>query len=659
MKSAPLHKNESQRIEALNKLQLLDTDSELDFDDIVSLASKICDVPISLISLVDSDRQWFKARYGLSAQQTQRDVAFCAHAILQDEFFFIPDSREDERFYDNPLVIGDPKVIFYAGAVIKEPVSQLPIGTLCLIDSKPRTLSSQQKESLAQLRNQVQKLLELKTQIARNKQYVLELHEQALRSEHILDNALLGSWDWNLKTNQVRFDRRWSEMLGLKPEETRQELSTWDNRVHPDDKAKAYLDIQNYLEGKTPIYENIHRARHENGEWVWILDRGKVYERDEAGRPLKFSGVHLNITKYKEQEFLSQEIQKMGNIGGWELDVKTLLTNWTEQTYKIHALSPSIPSNKIMAIQYYAPHERDRISQLVSDCMKGQSYRDVFEFIDALGVKKWVEAAGEPIFSSNGEVVRLRGTFQDVTVKVESQKIIEKNQMIATQMAKMRSLGEMSAGIAHEINNPLAVISGTAEILRNKYKESDKLIDRVSKSVNRIQNIVNGLKKFSRSEPTSNKSLVSLKEITEDILNIIGIRAKHEHVLLSSNLNTEGFIYCNSTEIEQVVINIINNAIDSVSGSPDPWVKIELFEIGEDVVMQVVDSGLGINKEIVHKLFDPFFTTKPVDKGMGLGLSISKGIVDGHGGSIFVNTSLSNTCFEIRFKKPQESSCVS
>lgn len=165
MKKASSHPHEQQRLKALENLKLLDTLPESDFDDITLIASQICDAPIALISLVDESRQWFKSKVGLQANETPRDWAFCSHAILQREVFVVPDARQDDRFIDNPLVSGDPHVIFYAGAPLLSP-DGFAIGTLCVIDHQPRTLKPEQLLALKALSNQVGRLLQLKTQVA-------------------------------------------------------------------------------------------------------------------------------------------------------------------------------------------------------------------------------------------------------------------------------------------------------------------------------------------------------------------------------------------------------------------------------------------------------------------------------------------------------------
>ncbi|MGB0467167.1 MAG: GAF domain-containing sensor histidine kinase [Pontibacterium sp.] len=164
MKSAVFPENEVERIRKLDELGILDTLEEQAYDDLTTLAAQICDTPIALVSLVDRDRQWFKSHYGLDARETPREVAFCSHAILQDDVFVIEDSGQDERFFDNPLVTGAPYVKFYAGVPLVMS-DNLKLGTLCVIANEARTLSASQQQSLKALARQVVSQLELRLKI--------------------------------------------------------------------------------------------------------------------------------------------------------------------------------------------------------------------------------------------------------------------------------------------------------------------------------------------------------------------------------------------------------------------------------------------------------------------------------------------------------------
>jgi two-component system, NtrC family, sensor kinase len=163
---APLHPRETDRLAVLRSYNVLDTLPEAAFDDIAFLASVICQTPIALVSLVDRSRQWFKARVGTDIEETSREVAFCAHAILQpDEMLVVPDTHDDPRFATNPLVTDAPGVRFYAGVPLNSPQG-LPLGTLCTFDSVPRRLTAEQARALAALSREVMVHLELRRTIA-------------------------------------------------------------------------------------------------------------------------------------------------------------------------------------------------------------------------------------------------------------------------------------------------------------------------------------------------------------------------------------------------------------------------------------------------------------------------------------------------------------
>ncbi len=152
---------EQQRINALHQLEMLDTEPEPEFDELVRLAAAICGVPISALSLVDEDRQWFKASEGLTVKSTPREWAFCDHTIRQSDLLLVEDAQADPRFVDNPLVTGDTKIRFYAGVPITD-TAGLPVGALCVIDQRPRTLNQQQREALRVLASQVNARIDLR-----------------------------------------------------------------------------------------------------------------------------------------------------------------------------------------------------------------------------------------------------------------------------------------------------------------------------------------------------------------------------------------------------------------------------------------------------------------------------------------------------------------
>jgi signal transduction histidine kinase len=225
MQKPSFHKEELERINSLRSYLVLDSESDKEIDCLTELASEICETPISLVSLVDSDRQWFKSKVGLQASETSRDIAFCAHAIVQsEEMFIIEDATKDERFFDNPLVVNAPLVIFYAGVVLKSDTNY-PLGTLCVIDNQPRKLNDKQIRALKTIARQIMNLLnykkvlrlgeDLRFQLAQKNQ---ELESFASIAAHDLKSPLINIMSVaNLfsKTYQIQLDSKGIHMLDL------------------------------------------------------------------------------------------------------------------------------------------------------------------------------------------------------------------------------------------------------------------------------------------------------------------------------------------------------------------------------------------------------------------------------------------------------------
>lgn len=180
--SVPQPENEAARLAVLRQFEVLDTDPEESLDDLARLAAYICHTPIAIITLVDAHRQWFKSRLGLSLSETSRDISFCAHAIMQPGPLVVRDALDDERFRDNPLVMSDPYIRFYAGSPLTS-IEGFNLGTLCVIDRTPREITPEQMACLRMLSHQVMTQLELRRMVGQLTRSLNEERRRAANAE--------------------------------------------------------------------------------------------------------------------------------------------------------------------------------------------------------------------------------------------------------------------------------------------------------------------------------------------------------------------------------------------------------------------------------------------------------------------------------------------
>lgn len=232
----------------------------------------------------------------------------------------------------------------------------------------------------------------------------------------------------------------------------------------------------------------------------------------------------------------------------------------------------------------------------------------------------------------------------------------EEAQRVAS--SRLVALGEMSAGIAHEINNPLSVILMSSQQLKNLiedpklgvelHEKLSKIADRLLKTTDRITKIIDALRTFSRDGSKDAPQPAKIKNLINDALELSSTRIKNKIDLKVNVNNPEETVMCRSVEISQVVMNLVNNSYDAIEALPAPWIEVSTYNKNGFLEISVTDSGSGIPPAIRAKIMEPFFTTKPVGKGTGIGLSISSGIMLTHGGSLAIDESCPNTRFIMR-----------
>ncbi len=298
-----MRRSDIKRVKTINSYHILDSPSEKEYDDIAKLAASICGTPIALVTLLDYERQFFKAKVGIDIDETPIEHAFCTHAVeASDEIFIIEDAREDDRFKNNPYVTSDPHVVFYAGVPLVAP-NGAGMATLCVIDDTPKKLSETQKEALQALANQVMQLFELRkthNELSENKKI---LKKENQRLNNIISVTNVGTWEWHIETSEVFVNHRWADMIGFSIEELAPiNLKTWYMILHPEDVGLYEQNMQACFDKKQEFFDIECRIYHKNGQVVWIHNRGQVTEWSDDGKPLIVSGSHEDITEKKEIE---------------------------------------------------------------------------------------------------------------------------------------------------------------------------------------------------------------------------------------------------------------------------------------------------------------------------------------------------------------------
>lgn len=370
------------------------------------------------------------------------------------------------------------------------------------------------------------------------------------------------------------------------------------------------------------------RTERERFELAVQGSNAGLWDWDPRGDTLYFSKLWKEMLGYKEDEIENTYL-------GWE--------------NLIH------PDDK--------PHALELLNSYIDG--KIDEYRLEHRLKCKDGSYRWILSKGAAIRDSEGKAVRFTGWHIDIhqlrsTIEElkRKEKIIQEQQVKIISSAKMSSLGEMAGGIAHEINNPLAIIGLSANQISEALAKqpadlsfAKETADKIAQTVRRIGKIVKGLRSFSRSGEKDPFSPSNLAQIIDDTLELCRERFSSGGIELKVNCLQNVVIPCRAVQISQVFLNLLNNSFDEISQERSPWIQIEVKSEGEFVEIRFTDSGKGIPSNVADKMMAPFFTTKEVGSGTGLGLSISKGIVEDHGGSIEYVPESHNTQFLIRLPK--------
>jgi PAS domain S-box-containing protein len=461
------------------------------------------------------------------------------------------------------------------------------------------------------------------------------------RMQLALEGADLGTWDWNNKTGAVTFNERWAWMLSYRLDEIEPQFSSWERLAHPDGLPGVREVLNAHLEGKTPFYEAEYRLKHKSGEWVWVLDRGKVIERDAKGEPVRTCGTHQDITARKQaaanlrqSEEKYQMVFDKAPLGIMHYDQKGTIMTCNDKFAEIIGA----PKEKFIGFNMIRQLRDGKMREVVNASLQGKVAHYEGDYLSVTAGKITpVRAIFQPIFSPDGIFSGGVTIFEDVTERKQA----EQERL---RLDKLESLGVLAGGIAHDFNNILMIILGSISLANmvTSFSEAQERLTAAEAACGQGQSLAQQLLTFAKGGAPI-KEPQDLKEIVNEAarLALSGSQARVE-VSLPENLWE---VEVDRGQMHQVFSNLLINADQAMPTGGLIQIQAEnLAESeashlslppGKHVAVTLTDQGLGIPPEHLERIFDPYFTTK--QKGSGLGLATVHSIVTQHGGRITVD----------------------
>ncbi|MDX1739052.1 MAG: histidine kinase dimerization/phospho-acceptor domain-containing protein, partial [Alphaproteobacteria bacterium] len=355
------------------------------------------------------------------------------------------------------------------------------------------------------------------------------------------------------------------------------------------------------------------------------------------------------------------ETGHIAKVGGWELEVATGKLTWTDETFRILEVekrenqSPILPEG----LELFVDEHKPIIEKAVGDAInEGRPYALELQAQTAKGNIRWVYTNGKANYK-DGKIVTLSGTIQDIDEQKKAEQRYELERQKSIQNAKLASLGELAASVAHEINNPLSIVYGAAQMLEEE--DLSEFQERYARSIigscERISHIIKSLQKFSRLDVEEETAVFDFSDLIRESISLVSVRARQEDVSIEFECDADApKVLCQEVQVEQVFVNLFNNAMDAIADLPARWIKIKLQDGADHWLVKITDCGSGIDPEFAKRIFEPFVTTKAVGKGTGLGLSITAGILKDHKAGIRLDAECPNTTFVITFPKAKNGS---
>jgi PAS domain S-box-containing protein len=647
--------NEQERLQALQQLEILDTPPEAAFDRITRLASQLFKVPIALVSLVDRDRQWFKSCYGLDTRQTDRQISFCAHAILADEVFVVSDATQDARFTDNPLVTGETAIRFYAGAPLKSR-DGFNLGSLCILDTVPREFSEQQLAGLTDMAALVVDELELR-RAARSLQDEIAERRRNEERLRLLEMVVVNANDAIVITEAEPIDEPGPRILYVNKAFTRMSGHSLEDVIGktprilqgPDTDRAARAKIRAALEKWRPVMVELVNYRND-GMPFWV-ELSIVPVANEKGWFTHWVSIQRDMTERKRaDEAIRAAEERYRLLAENSLDLIGLLDLQGTVIYAspshYHVLGygeTELESHSIFNVIH--ADDTARAGAAVGALMNsGQSQKVELRLARKSGEWLEVEAILSLVPSDGDNEKRILLSARDITARkqVEGRLQAAKAEAERANLAKSEFLSRMS----HELRTPMNAILGFAQLLEmdELNTEQHQGIEQILKGGRHLLELINEVLDIARIEARQlsvSPEPVSVAEVALETLDLVRPLAAERGIRFENSISPTGcHVTADRQRLKQVMLNLLSNAVKY--NREGGMVRLSCKPVADGKArFEVSDTGTGIAPQNIDKLFMPFERLNAEGSGIegtGIGLSISQRLVELMSGDIGVQS---------------------
>jgi PAS domain S-box-containing protein len=508
------------------------------------------------------------------------------------------------------------------------------------------------------------KLAGLNRDISAEQELFEALHVAEQRWKLAIESTNDAVWDWNFNTGYVFHDAIWSGMLGYREGEVDHSIDSWRKLVHPDDLQACEAMFQQHVDQRTPHYQSEYRMLASNGEWRWVLDRGKVVSREADGRPARMVGTHTDITARKKMERhllrteeMAEHVSRIALIGGWELDLASSRLSWSSGVNRIYDVEEGYQPTPDAALEYFPLEARETFRVALGEATSQAKAFDLeLPLNTSKGHRVWVRVQGKTEIR-DGVAIRIYGAIQDITAKHESESARRQLEMQLFHAQKLETLGTLAGGIAHDFNNLLTGIIGYHELAAESVPEDHPARACLAESrvaSLRARELVEQILTFGRQSSGEGHEASDLSLVVEEARRFLRATLP-SNVIINTTVNPIcSLVNADTAQIHQVLLNLGSNAahamrekggtlhvsLQGTSVSADQGSALGGLPAGAYVRLSVSDTGHGMDDATMQRIFDPFFTTKSSREGNGLGLAVVHGIVRAHHGSINVESTV-------------------